>query len=516
MNVVFRTDASLAIGSGHVMRCLTLASALREQGVAAFFVCREHDGHLCDLIEGQGFVVRRLPAPKLDYQAQDTPAHAAWLGCSWQEDAEQVCTAIESSGAESDWLVVDHYALDQHWESTMRASAEHIMVIDDLADRTHNCDLLLDQNLVAQMHTRYGDKVPDGCGMLLGPVFALLQPIYAELHERTPPRRGPIQRIFISFGGADNDNLTGRALDAFLNLKQPDIDVDVVIATSCRHFDAIRQRVARHGNIHLHSDLPTLGPLIANADLAIGAIGATSWERLCLGLPTLVVTLAHNQRHIADELSQRGLIRLLGHQDEVDDGALVKALYELIARGLDQEWSQRCLAIVDGGGANRVCAVLTVTAKTPLRVRHAKLEDEALLLEWANDPATRRNAFSSESIVAETHQIWFHNRLRNPAACRLYIVETIDGIALGQVRFERSEQIWEVHYALAPNFRGRGLGCRLLEVALRKLRADTVGGTLILGQVKVDNSASRKVFEKLGFETQPTSTEEVAVYRRIL
>lgn len=515
MTIVFRTDASLAIGTGHVMRCLTLASMLRDRDAEVFFICREHNGHLCDLIDEKGFAVSRLPALREGIQSEDSLVHAVWLGASWQEDAQQTRAAIETSGEKHDWLVVDHYALDQRWESALRTSVGRIMVIDDLADRLHDCDILLDQNLVAQMHTRYADKVSATRGMLLGPAYALLQPIYAEVHERIPPREGPIRRIFIFFGGADSDNLTGRTLAAFLRLNRPDIEVDVVITAASPHAEAIRQQVAGHSNIRLHSGLLTLAPLMAKADLAIGACGATSWERLCLGLPTLVVTVGENQRPIANELSQRGLIRWLGHQDMVDQATIAQALGELIQQGLDASWSRRCLAVVDGNGVKRVCAALTVTANVVLRVRYAKLEDEALLLTWANDSATRRNGFSPENIPAATHRIWFRNHLQNQDGCRLYIVETTDGVALGQVRFERQNLAWEVHYALAPVFRGRGLGRALLEVALQKLRAD-MRGVLIFGQVKGGNQPSRKVFESLGFETQPNAGEGVAVYRRML
>jgi UDP-2,4-diacetamido-2,4,6-trideoxy-beta-L-altropyranose hydrolase len=480
------------------------------------FVCRQHDGHLCDLIEERGIAVSKLPAPKVGIRAEDTPAHAAWLGAAWQEDAEQTRAAIKAWGARPDWLVVDHYALDRRWESAMRASVGRIMVIDDLADRNHDCDLLLDQNLVVQRHTRYADKVPPSCGLSLGPEYALLQPIYAELHDRIPPREGPIQRILIFFGRADSDNLTGRTLAAFLRLGRPDIEVDVVITTGSPHTEAIRRQAVGHGNIYLHSSLPTLAPLMAKADLAIGAGGATSWERLCLGLPTLVVTLADNQRSIADGLSQRGLIHWLGHQDKVDESVLSQALGRLIQQGLNEDWSLSCRAAVDGKGVNRVCASLTVREDTPLQVRHARLTDEALLLEWVNDPIARRNAFSPEPISAETHRNWFRSRLRNLDGCCLYVVETTDGVPLGQVRFERSGQAWEVHYALAPIFRGRGLGRHLLDAAMQKLRADKMRGALIFGQVKGGNQPSRKVFESLGFETQPNVGEGIAVYQRTL
>jgi UDP-2,4-diacetamido-2,4,6-trideoxy-beta-L-altropyranose hydrolase len=354
LKIVFRTDASLTIGTGHVMRCLTLANALAKKGADVSFICREHEGHLCDLIEERGFAVQRLPASADGFKVETDPFHAAWLGASWQEDAEQTIAAIETLGFKPDWLVVDHYALDHRWESALRPLAGSIFVIDDIADRIHDCDLLLDQNLVADMYTRYTGRVPEDCRLLLGPEYALLQPIYAELHDRIPPREGPVKRILISFGGADRDNLTGRALAACLSLNRPDIDVDVVISDSGPYAPEIRAQAAGHVNVHLHSNLPTLAPLMAKADLAIGAAGTTSWERLCLGLPALVVTLAENQRPIADGLHRQGLVRWLGHKDEVTEQSLRRALTELIEEGIDEEWSLRCRSTVDGKGITSI------------------------------------------------------------------------------------------------------------------------------------------------------------------
>jgi UDP-2,4-diacetamido-2,4,6-trideoxy-beta-L-altropyranose hydrolase len=507
MKAVFRVDASLQIGSGHVMRCLTLAEALRAHGAQCHFISRAHPGHLLELIRKRGFAVNALPAelspPPANTQVvserPNEPAHAPWLGSDWQTDAEETGAIVES--LRPDWLVVDHYALDQQWETALRPWVDRIMVIDDLADRRHDCDLLLDQNMVAHMHTRYVDKVPAACGLLLGPKYALLQPIYAELHNRIPPRESQIQRIFIFFGGADRDNLTGRSLAAFMSLNRPDIEVDVVIADNCPHAETISHQVVGHGNIHLYSSLPTLATLMVKADLAIGAGGATSWERLCLGLPTLVVTLAENQRPIADGLSQGGLIRLLGHQDVVDHTTIAQALGKLLQKGLDEDWSLRCLSAVDGKGIDRVCAALTVTATTRLRVRHARLDDKSMLLEWVNEPSTRDDAFSPKLISAEIFRNWFHARLRDLESCRLYLVETEDSVPVGHVRFDHADQMWSIEYAISPHFRGSGLGPRLLEAALLTLREEE-SGALVLGQMKDNNQPSCQVFETLAFGAQ--------------
>jgi len=362
--VIVRTDASLTVGTGHVMRCLTLASALRKHGAAVSFICRDHDGHLCDLIEKRGFSVSRLPTPNAvtdtRYKSSDLDRHVS----SWREDAIQTIAAIDALGLEPDWLIVDHYNVDEKWETVLRTSVDRIMVIDDLADRRHDCDLLLDQNLVGQISTRYVNKVPETCNVLLGPKYALLQPVYGELCERVPARSGSIQRILISVGGTDPDNLTGRILAACLCLDRPDIGVDVVLPTASPYAKKLREQAAGHAHVHLHRNLPTLAPLMAQSDLAIGAAGATSWERLCLGLPALVVTVADHQRPIADEQQRRGLIRWLGHKDQVTESNVKQALEQLLLQGLDAAWSNRCRAMVDGLGVQRVCESLTGITET--------------------------------------------------------------------------------------------------------------------------------------------------------
>ncbi len=351
---VIRTDASITIGTGHAIRCLTLAKALRESGAQTLFICREHEGHLCNHIEEQGFAVHRLPSPRKDYVSEDAPAHAGWLGAAWQEDADATADAIKSLQIKPDWLIIDHYGIDRRWEERLRPLVNRIMVIDDLADRHHDCDLLLDQNLVPDMERRYDDLLPEGCTRLLGPDYALLQPIYAELHERIPPREGPIRRILISFGGADSDNLTGRALEAFISLNRPYIEVDVVIANNSPHITSLQTLAHGHQNIHLHGTLPTLANLMAKADLAIGAAGATSWERLCLGLPAVIITLAQNQLLVADYLHQENVIVFIGNKNQVTTKLIIKCLSQIFKSNTLLEWSTRCQSMCDGKGLERV------------------------------------------------------------------------------------------------------------------------------------------------------------------
>lgn len=350
MLVVFRVDASRVIGTGHVMRCLTLADSLRSRGGQCMFVTREHDGHLAELIRGRGFEAIVLPPEPVPDPVPGGYGH--WLGGAWEADADATVAAF--AGRRPDWVIVDHYAIDERWERLVGPHCHRLAVIDDLADRDHDCDLLLDQNAVAGAEKRYAGRVPGTCRLMLGPRYALLQPQYAELHARARPRGAEIRRVLVYFGGADAKDLTGLAVDALLALERPDIAVDVVVEPTQPRARSLAERVAGHANFTVHGRLPTLAPLMVTADLAIGAGGATAWERCCLGLPTLVITIADNQTDAAAELHRQGLIRWLGHQSHAGSEALREELKRLLVEGIADTWSKKCSELVDGWGAGRV------------------------------------------------------------------------------------------------------------------------------------------------------------------
>ena len=354
MNIAFRVDASSRIGTGHFMRCLTLADALKERGGTSRFLSRNLPDHLRGLLDSRGHTLLALGSG--DGIADGGLAHSAWLGTSQQADARECIEALHDLTC--DWLVVDHYALDERWETPLRQRAKNIFVIDDIADRNHDCDLLLDQNFVPNMAGRYENKTALGCRRLLGPRYALLQPVYAELHEQAIPRDGLVRRIFVYFGGADADNLTGRTLEAFSALNRPELFLDLVVSSDSPHLEDIRQRIDGSSNVRLHQNLPSLAPLMMLADLAVGAAGATSWERLCLGLPSLVVTLADNQAPIASELAENGLAYSMGGKDKASAAEIRRQLESILQNGGGHECSSLCLAMVDGRGIGRVIAAM--------------------------------------------------------------------------------------------------------------------------------------------------------------
>ena len=492
------------------MRCLTLADALRGNGADVLFVCRDHPSNMCDLIEARGYAVSRLPISAKPLENECT--YGSWLGAGWREDAAETAAAILRHWREmADWLIVDHYAIDSNWEAALRSHSHRIMAIDDLANRSHDCDLLLDQNLVEDFEDRYQGLVPETCVCLLGPRFALLAPEYAELHMKMRLRQGPVRNIFVFFGGADRFGLAEKVVHAFLSLNRPDVRLDVVVGRLTPSLPNVRALAEGCGNVVVHSNLPSLAPLMAEADLAIGAAGATSWERLCLGLPAIVVTLAENQRPIAAELDRRGLVDWIGDGGRLDVGDFRNAIlaHSTIPPNSISAFQE---AQVDGLGAGRVAAALCVDKKTNLTVRRARKTDEGVLFSWANDAETRRNSFDGRKIELPEHRSWFRSRLQD-GDCRFYLVEAC-GVAIAQVRFERQGLLWMISYSLSPIFRGRGLAVGCLRMAISELAAEE-RKVALLASVKPSNIASRNVFERLGFAIVTESIDSIE-YRHVV
>lgn len=512
MNFVFRVDASSIIGTGHVTRCLSLAEALRQQGADCHFICREHPGHLAGLIKSRQFSVSMLPAKrheKSQRRSRLAHAHSCWLGADWEVDADQT---VKSCLIKPDWLIVDHYAIDARWESVLKEHSLRLFVIDDLADRRHSCDLLLDQNHFHNKLIRYADKVSGDCGLLLGPEYALLQEEYEAFRKFARLKHGRIRRVMIYFGGADSDNLTGRVVEAVTQAKVDNVCLDVVVSPDSANFEGLTQLARSNASITLHVGLRSLAELMLQVDFAIGACGVTALERCCLGLPAAVISIAENQRIIAAEMAEKGLIIYLGHKDQVGIDEIKGVVMSLLSKPLDPSWTERCREFVDGRGSKRVADILTLSASTTLNARPVSLKDESLLLDWANDPLVRKQSFSTSAISPEEHRTWFLDKIRHRKNCRIYILETSSGgVPIGQVRFDRCQTHWELDFSVDSRFRRRGVGRTVITQGIRTFRREEPGSNLV-GRVKHDNEPSKKLFEALGFVAELEQGNQVYRY----
>lgn len=362
MRVVFRADAGLQIGSGHIARCLTLANALTKNGASCEFVCRLHDGHLCDWVQNLGFGVRRLPQVR-----NIGPETTSWLGADTSLDARQTIDSL--GGTEVDWLIVDHYAIDHEWEAKLCTRAQNLLVIDDLANRHHQADVLIDQNLHDEPEKRYQSLVPEACRLWCGPRYALLRPDFAECRSATKRTSQETMNVFVFFGGMDETDITGRVLRTLVEGRDrlaPDsnaLSLDVVVGASNPNQQELRQWCRKLDSMDgfsatLHVQVSEMAALMQRADLAIASGGSNTWERCCLGIPTLAIAAADNQMEASGQLDRLGVLRFIGRHDSLDDETLREEIFGFLRLGPDsseyQAMRARAMALVDGGGVDRV------------------------------------------------------------------------------------------------------------------------------------------------------------------
>jgi len=502
MKVVFRADASNRMGVGHLMRCLTLAEVLRGRGCDTRFICRAHPGNLVELLQRQAMPVTVLSAPSEvpNVNAED---YASWLGVTQAEDAEQTIEALH--GDRPDWLVVDHYGLDAYWEQRLRPYFVKLMVIDDLANRRHDCDLVLNQNYSDAGEGRYRGLVSENCRLLLGPRYALMKEEYATYRRTLPPRDGVVRRVLVFFGGSDPHNMTGLALEALSAPEFQYLEVDVVVGANNSHRAVLAEQAAARPRTILYGSRPHLADLMAPADLAVGAGGGTTWERMCLGLPSLVVSIADNQRPACEALSRAELIQYAGSFKDVRSTDLVEALKRSIgSRERLVMCSTQSQLLVDGLGALRVAEALYQTPADELRLRPACPNDVGLYFNWANEPEVRRQAIHSEPILWKGHQAWFASKLADPQS-RLFVL-LAGALPVGQIRFDRQGEEAQIDYSLDVLVRQRGWGTQLVAMGIALFRqSDPVR---IRAEVKAENLSSRAVFARLGFNQAASAQGE--------
>lgn len=334
MNVFIRVDASIEIGTGHVMRCLTLANQLRKEGKNVFFICRRADGDCSSLIKEKGF--------KLIYLPFIEGSLWKYIEKNWELDAEQSIDILKKYQVCQ--LIIDHYSIDKKWEQQVRAYADEIMIIDDLANRPHDCDILLDQNFYKDMESRYKYLVPKHTLLLLGPRYALLRDEFIEAKSNIKPFKKNIERLFIFFGGSDPTNETEKVLHAIMPLmKRYNIQVDIVVGNSNPKRTYIKQLCKNIQGANFYCQINNISELMVNADIAIGAGGVSTWERVYLELPTIVIAVAQNQIEVASALSTTNSIIYLGESHSLKEEDIQKTVEYIFENPYElQKMRQNC------------------------------------------------------------------------------------------------------------------------------------------------------------------------------
>jgi UDP-2,4-diacetamido-2,4,6-trideoxy-beta-L-altropyranose hydrolase len=475
------------------MRCLTLADELKSKGCRVIFLCRDLPGHLNEVIAARGFEVRLVG---IVMGSQSSVGDSA----VWSPD-QDAADCLDTLSGMVDWLVVDHYQLGRDWEQALRARASHILAIDDLADRQHDCDLLVDQNLLPP--ERYADLVPEACRLLLGPRYALLRPQFMEARQNMKRQVGQIHRILVSYGGGDAGGETLKALEAIALLENvvtsaglsPGRSVDVVIGLGNPHRQAVETACNQLRGCQLYYQVEDMASLMKAADLALGAGGTTALERCCLGLPSLVTALTDNQVAPAQGLAEMGAHLYLGRAEELSAKDYAGCLATLLALPeLRAHLGRQGAALVDGRGAQRVARQMLAPA---LQLRPARKEDGADLLAWRNHPDNRRHAFNPEPIALEDHLRWLARVLEDDD-CLLLIAEE-EGSPVGVLRYDLAGATATLSIYLVPGLAGKGYGSRLLLAGDAWLAAQRPEVKVIRAEVQPDNVASVGAFLAAGY-----------------
>lgn len=475
MRVAFRADASTRVGLGHVGRCAALAQALHRLGAQTKFVTRRQDLDIADFLATRGLEVEFLTGDV-------------------EDDAHETLAAL---GAEQyDWVVVDHYQLDRRWHEAVEAQNRRVCVIDDLANRPLRGDLLVDHNPSADHRAKYGVHAEEIHRLLGGPRFALLAPVYADAPRYEFDRN--VRSIGIFMGGTDPLGLSQLALRACREVAGFTGHVEIASTSANPNLGPLHDLAASMPPASVCVDLRDLAGFFRRHDLQIGAAGGATWERCCIGAPSVAVAWADNHAVVLGALDSLGVSRACWTPAIGELGRLIGSL-------VDDEESRRAMslssrALVDGRGAERVALSLCASQ---VALRPAAIEDAETAYRWRNDQRTFRFFRHPEPVSWISHRQWWSNAIADES--RRLLVAQCGSRDVGSIRFDFSEDAAEISIYLDPELTGLGLGGAMLAVAQAWLASFCPQVNRVIAEVLPNNVASANTFRAAGFAQQSTT-----------
>jgi UDP-2,4-diacetamido-2,4,6-trideoxy-beta-L-altropyranose hydrolase len=470
---LFRADASLQLGGGHLRRCLVLADALHLAGWACTFAVLPGSTHLVPHLARS---VHRVIA----LESSDADALA------------------EATRSKFDLAVIDHYGLDSRFERRCRTFAARILVIDDLANRTHDCDILLDPTL-GRAANHYRALVGGDTKLLLGPAHALMEPGFFRRRLALSASGADENRVFVSFGAADSGNLSAKVIVALRAMGRA-MRIDVAVGGASPNVESLRQIAA--GDVALTNvvvDSDDIPGMMAGAQIAIGAGGGMAWERCCLGLPSLIITVADNQLENAAALQEIGAARWIGRSDTVSKEVIANAAAALIEdASARQTMHAAALTTTDGLGANRTVSAIHGRVKSRdgafITLRPTAWKDCDVMFAWQTAPAARRYARNPQAPSRREHEAWFSAKLADPKCVFNVILRNDEPVGLLRYDWHQREQVFEVSILLAVERQGQGVASAALMVG-RRLLPDFA----FVADVDPMNAASVALFKNAGY-----------------
>ncbi len=462
--IVFRCDSSFEIGTGHVARDLALAQKLRSLGMESHFVCRDLPGNISSRVQEQSFGLSLLSA---------------------QDNDQEVILSLKPK-----WLVVDHYGLDESWERFFDGQVP-LFVIDDLMNRKHVGQILLDQNFHENALSKYRALTSSQTRLLLGPQFALFN--LAADQKTLKDFSKPAKKVLVFFGGADHSGETFKFLEA-LKSHQTRHFFHIVVTPSNPKIAEFRS-LPKGSNYEVLILPPTWQELLKNSDLFLGSGGTVTWERMAVGLPGAIISVAENQTEIAQDLAHAGYQIFLGLHTQIQYSEILSKIEILLKNsGALKQMSEKGLNLVRSFPLNLIGEIFEPIGAQPFQLKTATLQNSRFLFELRNDPQTRAMSRSTAPVDWETHSKWLEKKLQEPRT-RLYVAYS-NGKPCAQFRVELSG---ETSIGIAEAFRGQGLSSRIIQAGCSLYAAEFQLDRPFTAQIKPENQASRRSFEKAGF-----------------
>ncbi|MDA3898329.1 MAG: UDP-2,4-diacetamido-2,4,6-trideoxy-beta-L-altropyranose hydrolase [Desulfobacteraceae bacterium] len=479
--LVIRADSNFQIGTGHVMRCVALGQAWKDQGGQVSFFSYCESIALQQFIRDEGFDLTEVENPHPD-----------------SSDLIQLKIHLKQHNETADaiWVVLDGYHFTSDYQKAIRKAGFRLMVIDDYNHLPeYHADILLNQNIGAE-------QLNYTCNLeslkLLGSRYVMLRRDFSQYKNFKRIISQKAKNILITLGGADPDNITLKVINALKKSNDLELDIRVIIGPSNPNRSVLENAIKKfESKILFVSPSPDQMPdLMAWAELAITAGGSTCWELCFMQVPMFVLIAAENQREICRRLDENFMGCCLGWYHDFSEKESSSKINKLIKdystrhHMVEQEKSY-----VDGKGLKRILRQLLVGN---FQLRLWKMQDCEHLWVWANDSLVRENSFNAEPILWNEHKKWFEHKIMDSNAYA-YIAITELGESIAQIRFEVSEQFAEINYSIAPSFRGIGIAELLIQKGIQRFKTDHKGILNLQALVKPQNKTSNHIFMKLGF-----------------
>lgn len=508
MHIAIRADASANMGTGHLRRCISLAHALDGLDCRISIVCRRLDDVAAKVLRDVAWDIFWLDQPQdptdVEIDASCDPPHSQWAGVTWSQDATE--TIGHLAGLKPDWMVIDHYAFDARWHDQVRDQLGcRVLVIDDLADRSLSADALLDQNFAYDHRTRYANVLRGKPFQMFGPRYALLGPAYRK--ARRYAMHDTVRSIGIFMGGTDPGGISSLILNVCREEAGFKGEIEVVSSSASAAVDELTKACMSAGNTRLTLDEPDLSDFFQRHDLHIGAGGGATWERCCIGPPTIAVPVASNQAGVVGALARIGALRLASMRNcgvhlvlpgSATAPDLGTEMVALMRSGKARSALSECAkTLVDGLGALRVALMLL---RDTMTLRPARTDDAALLHAWRNHPTTREVSGNPTSISLAQHEAWLQQTIDAPD--RFLFIALVGETPVGSIRFDQKQNTFTVSLYLNPDLMGLGLGSRMLETGELELQ-HRHGDMLLEANVIAGNKISQSLFSRSGYTGGP-------------